>query len=119
MAHSLLSRPFMDESSAPPDLKASLCRLADTLVAAATQGTGIYEGVVTSMTRMPYRRLDFDGRALAYIRCRPRKNALRIDVPGAWITPKTSRLAVPGAIAANALAVSCEADAIEAAAVLI
>jgi hypothetical protein len=41
----------------------------------------IQEGVVMSLDKSPYRRLDFRGRALCYIRVRPTKRCIRIDLP--------------------------------------
>lgn len=92
----------------PPDrptsgIKKRLASLVDTLIAAALGGGAIFEGVVTSMHRPPYRRLDCDGRALAYIRTRPYKNELRVDVTGMWLLAKRkSRLRVhaPGGMMA-------------------
>jgi hypothetical protein len=42
---------------------------------------GIEEGVVMTLEKMPYRRLDCGGRALCYIRVRPTKRVVRIDLP--------------------------------------
>lgn len=42
------------------------------------------EGTVMTCGPPPYRRIDGDGRALAYLRCRPRKLHVRVDVSGLW-----------------------------------
>jgi hypothetical protein len=42
----------------------------------------------------PYRRLDCDGRALAYVRARPRKHAVRIDISGLWVPVAAPRIRV-------------------------
>lgn len=46
-------------------------------------GLGITEGRVATVGPPPYRRLDCDGRALAYMRIRARAGAVRIDLGGA------------------------------------
>lgn len=43
------------------------------------------EGTVMTMGPPPYRRIDCRGRAVAYIRTRPRKQAVRIDISGLWV----------------------------------
>jgi hypothetical protein len=53
-------------------------RLIDRVV---TVDPGIEEGVVMTLEKTPYRRLDFGGRALCYIRVRPSKKVVRIDLP--------------------------------------
>ncbi len=53
---------------------------------------GVREGYVRSEGPKPYRRLDCDGRALAYIRCRPRKAIVRLDVSGLWRVAPNSRI---------------------------
>jgi hypothetical protein len=40
----------------------------------------IEEGVVMTLEKTPYRRLDFGGRALCYIRVRPTKKCVRVDL---------------------------------------
>ena len=40
----------------------------------------IDEGIVMTLEKLPYRRLDFRGRALCYIRVRPTKHCVRIDL---------------------------------------
>ena len=49
------------------------------------------EGTVMTMGPPPYRRIDCQGRAVAYIRTRPRKQAVRVDISGLWvISPQVS-----------------------------
>jgi hypothetical protein len=46
---------------------------------------GIREGRVMSLAGVaPYRRIDCDGRALCYVRSRPLRRAIRVDVSGLW-----------------------------------
>ncbi len=71
---------------------------------------GVTEGTVLCTGPAPYRRLDCDGRALAYVRCRPRKRAVRVDVTGLWRAPGRSRLIIPAAGGAATLLVRSEAD---------
>jgi hypothetical protein len=86
-------------------------QLIDFVVAEVTRFCGTREGIVTcSAGPPPYRRLDCDGRALAYIRARPRKRFVRIDVSGLWRAPAEGRLAQPIAAGASALIVRSEED---------
>ena len=55
---------------------------------------GVMEGTVMTMGPAPYRRLDCRGRALAYLKRRPMKKAVRIDVSGLWRRPGRSELQV-------------------------
>lgn len=75
---------------------------------------GLVEGRVLSSGPPPYRRLDCDGRALAYIRARPRKRGIRVDISGLWRPPRTSRIRVPTATCAASLLVKNEADVVDA-----
>lgn len=76
-------------------LKIELSRLVTDLIReVAKLAPDVREGVVMTTGPAPYRRIDCDGRALAYIRVRPRKRAIRIDVSGLWTPPRNSRLAV-------------------------
>lgn len=68
----------------------------------------IEEGRVDARGPARYRRLDCDGRALAYVVPRPRKGCLRIDLSPAWRWPP-SRLAVASA-SGIALVVRTEED---------
>ena len=59
----------------------ALSDLASSLIASIT-GTelSVREGTVMTLGPAPYRRLDCDGRALAYVRARPKKRGVRVDV---------------------------------------
>jgi hypothetical protein len=70
----------------------------------------VREGTVMCVGPAPYRRLDCGGRALAYVRLRPRKGFVRVDVSGLWRAPAASALRVPGAGGAASLALRTEAD---------
>ena len=73
-----------------------LAMLAERLIAKlSSKELGIREGVVMSLAGVaPYRRLDCDGRALCYVRCRPQKKVVRVDVSGLWCKPSVSKLAL-------------------------
>ena len=73
-------------------------------------GLGVSEGIVLCTGPAPYRRLDCDGRALAYVRCRRLRRAVSVDVTGQWKAPARSRLVVPAAGGAATLLVRSEAD---------
>jgi hypothetical protein len=77
-----------------PNEGSKLQGLADSIMALACRSGVIREGVVMTVGPIPYRRLDCDGRALAYVRMRPKKEAVRVDVPGLWHTPPTSKLQI-------------------------
>lgn len=80
---------------------------------------GVREGKVMSLAGVaPYRRLDCDGKALCYIRRRPQKRAVRIDVSGLWCRPASSRLAVRGASGSMTLLLTSGDDVEEAASYL-
>ena len=55
-----------------------------------------------------YRRLDCGARALAYLRVRPQKGLLRIDVTGLWVLPRSSPIGVPNAAGAVTLLVGTD-----------
>ena len=55
---------------------------------AMTQEPMLYEGVVKSVGRQPYKRLDWRGRAVLYIHLRPRKILLRLEFANYLKTPK-------------------------------
>jgi hypothetical protein len=76
---------------------------------------GIREGIVMSVGPLPYRRLDCDGRALAYVRTRPKKRMVRVDVSGLWLANKPSRLRMRNANGAATLIVKSRKDVLEAA----
>lgn len=74
----------------------TLNTMTDALFARLTSsGLGITEGKVMTAGPPPYRRLDCDGRALAYVRRRARKGAVRIDVSGLWNAERPSRIRIP------------------------
>ncbi len=52
---------------------------------AMTCAEGVREGTVMTAGPAPYRRIDCDGRALAYVRARPRKGFVRVDISGLWL----------------------------------
>lgn len=80
---------------------------------------GVYEGVVMTVGPPPYRRLDCDGRALAYIRVRPRKRAVRVDVTGLWAVPPVRRCRVANAGGSATFLLRTEPDGDEIADVLL
>ncbi|MCC7383669.1 MAG: hypothetical protein IT384_17645 [Deltaproteobacteria bacterium] len=95
--------------------------LAHALIAGVvTREPTVREGTVMTVGPPPYRRLDCDGRALAYVRTRPRKRAVRIDVSGLWLpAPGTSRIAIPSATGSATLLVRTRTDLEEAVAYLL
>jgi hypothetical protein len=92
-----------------------LADLAERVIAELVgKQIGIREGIVMSLAgAAPYRRLDCDGKALCYVRCRPQKKAVRIDVSGLWCRPPPSRLALQNSSAVT-LMVSRDEDVSEA-----
>lgn len=79
-------------------------QLIDHLVTEVTRNSDAEEGVVVCTAGPPpYRRLDCDHRALAYIRARPRKRMVRVDLSGLWRAAPECRLAQPVAAGATAL----------------
>lgn len=74
----------------------ALRRIENSIIDGLTHlNIGITEGAVRSVVP-PYRRLDCDLRALAYIRVRSKLNHVRVDVSGLWIAAE-SKLIVRGA----------------------
>lgn len=106
----------MAKKTTRPDLMPVLRRLAGELIDAALEAgvEGLVEGEVLSSGPAPYRRLDCDGRALAYIRARPRKKAVRVDVTGLWRAPGTTKLRLPNAGGAASLLLRSELEVYEA-----
>lgn len=93
----------------------SLAELANHLIATVTEGgLEVREGTVMTLGPAPYRRLDCDGRALAYVRPRPKKRLVRVDISGLWVTPRGSRLSVPTAAGSASLLVRHREDMDEA-----
>lgn len=73
-----------------------LHRLVEAFVIAMI-GTdlGITEGLVRSQRDpAPYRRFDCDRRALLYLRVRPKKDLVRIDLAGHWLAPTRNPLSL-------------------------
>lgn len=70
-----------------------LTRVQTRLIQALVDSGELEEGRVRTTGPAAYRRLDRRGHALAYLRMRPKKRALRIDVPNLWHAPPPSRLA--------------------------
>lgn len=66
---------------------------------------GVREGTVMTAGPPPYRRIDCDGRALAYIRARPRKGFVRVDISGLWLADHDSPLRAESAGGAATLIV--------------
>lgn len=97
------------------EIDRSLSSLAAALIVEATSRGAVREGVVTGTGPRPYRRLDCDGRALAYIRERPKKRGVRVDVSGLWQVPASSRLRTHGASGAASLWIRSPGDVAEAA----
>jgi hypothetical protein len=85
------------------DIEVWLRGLASSLIDGVVEDGrhGIEEGVVISAGPAPYRRLDCDGRALAYVRARARKGIVRVDVTGLWDTPRDCGLLIPSAAGAT------------------
>lgn len=85
-----------------------LNHMMETLLSAAAEKLpGVYEGIVMSHAK-PYRRLDCDGRALAYCRVRTRRGGVRIDVSGLWIPAEPCIFSVPGSTGAASLFITEE-----------
>lgn len=100
----------MTKKKAPPkdpleDILAGLIR--DLLEA----NLDIQEGKVMTSGDAAYRRLDCDQRALAYLRTRPKKRAVRVDVTGLWRTPRSSKLKIPNAGGSATLLVHSRSEA--------
>jgi len=71
--------------------------IAQRLVACLVEArVGIKEGEVMTPGPPPYRRLDCDARALCYVRVRPKKRGVRIDLSGLWCIAGECRFRVPG-----------------------
>ena len=83
-------------NSKPSTLHQTLESIVAALIDRLTRSDemGISEGTVMTPGPPPYRRLDCGGRALAYIRERPRKRAVRVDLSGLWQPKRPSSLQV-------------------------
>ena len=92
------------ESERDERVRFLLDKLANELINRIIQAQPtIREGEVMTVGPPPYRRLDCDGRALAYIRSRPRKIAVRIDISGLWLVSSQCSLQIPSASGAALL----------------
>lgn len=78
-------------------------------------------GLVRSQRPAPYRRIDCDGRVLAYLRprCHRGTRGVRIDLSGLWVRPCNSRLEISGRSGSASLLVRGPDDLIEAIAFLV
>lgn len=103
MARLLLTRPYMQTRPPHDALSPDLDALAATLIQRAIDGGVMREGTVMTPGPPPYRRLDCDGRALAYVKTRKRKRALRVDISGLWVLPLPRGLAFRSATGASML----------------
>ncbi len=66
----------------------------------------VMEGEVDGKAGVPsYRRIDCDGRALTYLRARPRMKCIRVDITGLWRAPVEGPLAEPMAAGSTSLVV--------------
>ena len=94
----------------------NLGELAQELVGIVLErADDIREGIVMTVGPPPYRRLDCDGRALAYIRVRPRKKAVRVDISGLWVARCPSPLRRKTASGSATLFIRNHGDVVEAA----
>lgn len=67
-------------------MREMLDSLADVLVLCLLErDPSLSEGSVMTIGPPPYRRVDADNRALCYIRSRPRKACVRVEVSGLWV----------------------------------
>lgn len=84
----------MHDDSTPHDLR----RLEDALLEGIRAlEPSAREGAVRGRQPPPYRRVDCDGRALAYLRPRRRgARGVRIDLSGLWVRPRGSPLEIHG-----------------------
>jgi hypothetical protein len=85
--------------------------LSDLIRELVEANLDIQEGKVMTAGDASYRRLDCDQRALAYLRARPKKKAVRIDVTGLWKTPRSSKLKIPNAGGSATLLVHTKSEA--------
>lgn len=90
------------------DLEPVEDRLVENLLNA---GVGIDEGRVMTPGLPPYRRLDCDGRALVYLRIRPKKGGIRVDLSGLWYPQRDHELRIPGSSGMASFLVSSRAEA--------
>jgi hypothetical protein len=94
------------------EAEARLRGLADRIIGALVESSlGIEEGEVATRRPGLYRRLDCPEGALAYVRVRPKKRTVRIDVTGRWPIGQRPRIVGPSAAGAASLMVENDADA--------
>lgn len=99
-------------------LRSQLDLLAETFISQILDhDPAVTEGKVMTIGPPPYRRLDCDGRALAYIKSRPRRGWVRVDLTGLWRLPALGPLVVSSASGASLLIRSYD-DADEASAIV-
>ena len=103
------TRPVTKKKEAPKETLDEI--LAELIRALLEADLDIREGKVMTSGDAAYRRLDCDQRALAYLRTRPKKRAVRIDVTGLWKTPRSSKLRVPNAGGSATLLVHSRSEA--------
>jgi hypothetical protein len=97
------------------DVFQELDELAREVIARLVQlPNGVREGLVMTVGPAPYRRLDCDGRALAYVRTRPKKRMVRVDISGLWLATRPSRLRARSSNGAATLIVKTRRDMLEA-----
>lgn len=101
-----------------PARRAAVDRLATTFVRIALGISGVSEGRVRGRNTARYRRLDCDGRALAFVRGRPSAGGVRIDLSGLWVRPARSRLEIVKPAGPPSLLLRAEHDVPEALAFL-
>ena len=96
--------PMSKETERDDRIRQLLDRLADQLIERILDSQpSIREGRVMTVGPPPYRRLDCDARALAYIRSRPRKVAVRVDISGLWVVSARCPLQISSASGAALL----------------
>lgn len=83
------------------ELERHLKELAEALIRAVeVRVPEVREGAVATIAGPPpYRRLDGRGRTFAFVRVRPKKRLVRVDLTGRWRPPAVSRLALASASA--------------------
>ena len=101
-----------NDSTVTHRLERLAARVIDDLTEQPT--AGICEGKVMTVGPPPYRRLDCDSRALAYIRSRPRKRAVRIDISALWDARHECPLRIQSSSSAATLMLASDLDVDEA-----
>ena len=89
----------------------NLTELMNAFMERMTTISGVTEGRVMTVGPPPYRRLDCNGRALAYVRVRRRQGIVRVDVSGLWKAERApSRLRIPTVSGSATLALRSAVD---------